>query len=71
MRVCDRKNISRKVKLFVCAMPQGYEKSVPKDVVISEILGANAWFVQMPATMEQIREEVEDCFDAHIKKHTI
>lgn len=67
MRACDRKNIDRKVKLFIRAMPKNYKKSVPKDVVISEILGANAWFVQMPATMEQIREEVEKCFDVHMK----
>ena len=67
MRACDRKNIDRKVKLFIRAMPKNYEKSVPKDVVISEILGSNAWFVQMPATMEQIREEVENCFDYHMK----
>lgn len=66
MRISDRKNIDRQVRLFIHAMPKGYEKSVPKDVVISEILGANAWFVKIPATMEQIREEVEKQFDFYI-----
>lgn len=67
MRISDRKNIDRQVRLFIRSMPKGYEQSVPKDVVISEILGANAWFVQLPSTMEQIREEVERRFDFYME----
>lgn len=66
MRISDRRKIDRQVRLFIQSMPKGYEKCVPKDVVISEILGANAWLVQIPTTMEQIREEVEKQFDIYV-----
>ena len=38
MRIIDRRTINRQVRLFIKAMPKGYEDSVPKDVLISEIL---------------------------------
>lgn len=66
MRIIDRRIINRQVRKFIKTMPEGYEKSVPKDVLISEILGANHWFVQIPTTMEKIREEVEKQFKLYI-----
>lgn len=66
MRVRDRVLIDHKVRKFVKTMPVGYEWTVPKDVVISEILQANDWFIRTPATMEMIREEVEKQFDMYV-----
>ncbi|MDT2770977.1 hypothetical protein P7H46_09015 [Enterococcus pseudoavium] len=66
MRVRDRVLINQKVRKFVKTMPVGYERTVPKDVVISEILQANEWFIRTPATMETIREEVEKQFDMYV-----
>lgn len=66
MRIIDRRVINRQVRLFIKSMPKGYEQTVPKDVLISEILGANEWFVHVPATMEQIREEVEKQFNLFV-----
>lgn len=66
MRVRDRVLIDHKVRKFVKTMPIGYERTVPKDVVISEILQANDWFIRTPATMEMIREEVEKQFDMYV-----
>lgn len=67
MRISDCKYIDRRVRLFIKLMPKGHEQSVPKYVVISEILKANDWFIHMPDTMEQIREEVERRFDFYMK----
>ncbi len=66
MRVRDRVLINQKVRKFVKTMTVGYERTVPKDVVISEILQANEWFIRTPATMETIREEVEKQFDMYV-----
>lgn len=66
MRIVDRRIISRQVRIFIKAMPEGYKDDVPKDVLISEILSANEWFVQMPIPMEKIREEVEKQFNLFV-----
>ncbi len=66
MRIIDRRIINRQVRIFIKEMPKGYEQTVPKDVLISEILGANDWFVQIPTTMEKIREEVEKQFNLFV-----
>ena len=66
MRVRDRVLIDHEVRKFIKTMPIGYERTVPRDVVISEILQANDWFIRMPATMEMIREEVEKQFDMYV-----
>ena len=66
MRIKDRRKIDKKVREFVKAMPAGYERAVPKDVIISQILQANDWFIYTPGTMEIIREEVEKQFDTYV-----
>ena len=38
----------------------------PKEQIISEILAANEWFVNISKPMEIIREEVEKQFDMYV-----
>lgn len=66
MKIRDRRKIDKKVREFVEVMPVGYERTVPKDVIISQILQANDWFIYTPGTMEIIREEVEKQFDTYV-----
>ena len=68
MKIRDRKVIDRKVRLFIEAMPPLYENETPRDVVISEILSANDWFVDLPDTMEVIRAEVESRFNFYVER---
>ena len=66
MKMWERKRIDRQVRKFVQAMPKEYSNQTPKEQVISEILAANEWFVNISKPMEIIREEVEKRFDMYV-----
>ena len=66
MKMWERKRIDRRVRIFVQAMPKEYSNQTPKEQIISEILAANEWFVNISKPMEIIREEVEKQFDMYV-----
>lgn len=47
MKMWERKRIDRQVRIFVQAMPKEYSNQTPKEQIISEILAANEWFVNI------------------------
>ncbi|OJG40506.1 hypothetical protein RV02_GL002064 [Enterococcus gilvus] len=48
-------------------MPKDYKINTPKDQIISEILAANDWFINISKPMEIIREEVEKQFNIYVR----
>ena len=66
MKMWERKRIDRQVRIFVQAMPKEYSNQTQKEQIISEILAANEWFVNISKPMEIIREEVEKQFDMYV-----
>lgn len=67
MKLWERRRIDRQVRLFIKSMPENYKIYTTKEQIISEILAANDWFITISKPMEVIREEVEKCFDIHMK----
>ncbi|MGM0341620.1 hypothetical protein [Enterococcus sp. AZ007] len=66
MKMWERRRIDRQVRIFVQTMPTEYSNQTPKEQIISEILAANEWFVNISKPMEIIREEVEKQFDMYV-----
>lgn len=67
MNIKELKIIQDSVKGYVQQMPEGYSNDVPEDVIISEILQANKWFVDINHPLEVIREEVEKQYERQTK----
>ena len=67
MKMWERRWIDKKVRVFVLAMPKDYKLNTPKDQIISEILAANEWFINISKPMEIIREEVEKQFNIYVR----
>lgn len=66
MKMWERRRIDRQVRKFIQAMPIEYSNQTPKEQIVSEILAANRWFVNISKPMEIIREEVEKQFDMYV-----
>ena len=66
MKLWERRRIDRQVRLFIKSMPENYKIYTPKEQIISEILAANDWFINISKPMEVIREEVEKQFDMYV-----
>lgn len=66
MRVRDRVTIAKGVRKFVSEMPSGYQEETKKELLISEILKANRWFLSVREPDQIIREEVEKQFDTYV-----
>ncbi|EOI54829.1 hypothetical protein [Enterococcus gilvus] len=67
MKMWERRWIDKKVRVFVLTMPKDYKINTPKDQIISEILAANDWFINISKPMEIIREEVEKQFNIYVR----
>ncbi|WP_205242143.1 hypothetical protein [Enterococcus gilvus] len=48
MKLWERRRIDRQVRLFIKSMPENYKIYTPKEQIISEILAANDWFINIP-----------------------
>lgn len=67
MNIKELKIIQDSVKGYVQQMPEGYNNDVPEDVIISEIMQANKWFLEINHPLEAIREEVEKQYECQTK----
>ena len=69
MKAISRKQIGFRVREYVTDMKKAnpnYPNEVPHDVIITEIMQANAWFPDITEPAEIIREEIERQFDMYV-----